>query len=151
MYEDADEGRDVLLTAERIVIFLDKDDDAGGAAAAQLDAGRVRGVYLEDGAVVSDGSTTVRAPRAYYDMKSDRAVLLDAVVWRYDVRLPRAAVHAGRGDPADLGRLVQRRGRDLHDQRVRQAAPFHRREPNHAAADPSWRTAKPSNGSRPRA
>lgn len=85
MYEDADEGRDVLLTAERIVIFLDKDDN-DNATTGRVDAGRVRGVYLEDGAVVSDGETTVRAPRAFYDLKTDRAVLLDAVVYRYDVR-----------------------------------------------------------------
>ena len=88
LYEDKDQGRDVLLTAERIVIFLDKDDDeaAGATPSAQVDAGRVRGVYLEDGAVVSDGSTTVRAPRAFYDLRSDRAILLDAVVYSYDVR-----------------------------------------------------------------
>lgn len=86
MYEDEDEGRDVLLTAERIVIFLDKDNAPDTTPSAQLDAGKVRGVYLEDGATVSDGSTTVRAPRAFYDLQSDRAILLDAVVYSYDVR-----------------------------------------------------------------
>jgi len=86
MYQDADEGRDVLLTAERIVIFIDKDDNANTTPSAQIDAGKVRGVYLEDGAVVSDGNTTVRAPRAFYDLQSDRAILLDAVVYSYDVR-----------------------------------------------------------------
>ncbi|MGB0768995.1 MAG: hypothetical protein ACPGYV_14960, partial [Phycisphaeraceae bacterium] len=86
LYEDADEGRDVLLSAEKIVIFVDQDDNPNAAPTAQLDAGRVRGVYLEDGAVVSDGSTTVRAPRAFYDLQTDRAILLDAVVYSYDVR-----------------------------------------------------------------
>jgi len=88
MYEDEDEGRDVLLTAERIVIFLDKegDGDAPATPSAQVDAGRVRGVYLEEGAVVSDGNTTVRAPRAFYDLRTDRAILLDAVVYSYDIR-----------------------------------------------------------------
>lgn len=86
MYEDEDEGRDVLLTAERIVIFLDKDDAPDTTPSAQLDAGKVRGVYLEDGATVSDGNATVRAPRAFYDLQSDRAVLLDAVVYSYDTR-----------------------------------------------------------------
>jgi hypothetical protein len=86
LYEDQDEGRDVLLTAEKIVIFLEKDDAPDTTPNAQLDAGKVRGVYLEDDAVVSDGNVTVRAPRAYYDLPSDRAVLLDAVVYSYDVR-----------------------------------------------------------------
>lgn len=86
MYEDEYESRDVLLTAEKIVIFLDKDGAPNTTPSAQIDAGSVRGIYLEDGASVSDGNATVRAPRAYYDLKSDRALLLDAVVYRYDVR-----------------------------------------------------------------
>lgn len=86
MYEDEDEGRDVLLTADKIVIFLDKDDNPGTTPTAQINAGKVRGVYLEDDASVTDGNVTVRAPRAYYDLKSDRAILLDAVVFSYDVR-----------------------------------------------------------------
>ena len=86
MYEDEDEGRDVLLTAERIVIFLDKDDAPDTTPSAQLDAGKIRGIYLEDGVTVSDGNVTVRAPRAFYDLQTDRAVLLDAVVFSYDVR-----------------------------------------------------------------
>lgn len=86
LYQDEDEGRDVLLTAERIVIFLDKDDAPDTTPSAQLDAGSIRGVYLEDGATVSDGSVTVRAPRAFYDLQTDRAILLDAVVYSYDVR-----------------------------------------------------------------
>ena len=86
MYQDADSQRDVVLTAERIVIFIDEDDDAIAGATAQVDAGRVRGVYLEDNAVVSDGTSTVRAPRAFYDLQEDRAILLDAVVYSYDMR-----------------------------------------------------------------
>ena len=86
MYEDEDEGRDVLLTAERIVIFLDKDDAPDTTPSAQLDAGAIRGIYLEEGVSVSDGNVTVRAPRAFYDLASDRAILLDAVVYSYDVR-----------------------------------------------------------------
>jgi len=85
MYQDEDEGRDVLLTAQNIVIFLSKDTNAD-APSGQVDAGRVRGIYLEDGAVVSDGTTTVRSPRAFYDLKTDRAILLDAVVYSYDLQ-----------------------------------------------------------------
>lgn len=85
MYEDEDEGRDILLTAEKIVIFMDK-KDGEDTPSGQIDAGRIRGVYLEDSAVVTDGNTSVRAPRAYYDLAADRAILLDAVVYSYDLR-----------------------------------------------------------------
>jgi len=85
LYQDLDEGRDIFLTAERIVIFLDKDDDASGTE-TQIDAGRVTGVYLEDDATVRDGTTTVRAPRAFYDLKTSRAILLEAVIYSVDIR-----------------------------------------------------------------
>ncbi|MBX2850138.1 MAG: LPS assembly protein LptD, partial [Phycisphaeraceae bacterium] len=85
-YHDEQEGRDVVLTAEKIVLFVSKDADTGGAPPTQFSTGQLIGVYLEDAATISDGSTTVRAPRAFYDLQSDRAVLLDAVVYSYDVR-----------------------------------------------------------------
>ncbi|MFN3168275.1 MAG: LPS assembly protein LptD [Phycisphaeraceae bacterium] len=87
IYDNLDEARDVTLRAERIVVFLDGeaegDDPAVGEA---IDVGRVTGVYLEDDIRIQDGETYVRAPRAFYDLKTNRAILLDAVVWRYDPR-----------------------------------------------------------------
>eukprot|EP00752_Nemacystus_decipiens_P013526 g11984.t1 len=86
-YHDEQEGRDVVLTAEKIVLFISKNADTGGVAPpTQFDTGQLRGVYLEDAVTISDGTITVRAPRAYYDLQSDRAILLDAVVYSYDVR-----------------------------------------------------------------
>jgi hypothetical protein len=87
MYDNLDEARDVTLRAERIVVFLD--DQAGGdepAVGEAIDVGRVSGVYLEDDIRIQDGETYARAPRAFYDLKTNRAILLDAVIWRYDPR-----------------------------------------------------------------
>ncbi|XAM00568.1 LPS assembly protein LptD [Phycisphaeraceae bacterium D3-23] len=89
LYEDEDEGRDVLLTADKVVIFIEKDEAQGDAprvAPTEVDASRIRGVYLEGNAVISDGDASVRAPRAYYDLKQNRAVLLEAVVYALDTQ-----------------------------------------------------------------
>ena len=85
LYQDYDRSVNLSLRADRAVVFLEEgamEDAQGGAAAA----GAVRGVYLEDHAVASDGSYTVRAPRVYYDAASNRAILLDAVMYSFDVR-----------------------------------------------------------------
>ena len=62
------------------------DGDNPAALGGGLDASRVRGVYLEDNAVITDGHYTVRAPRVYYDVIDDRAILLDAVLFAYDTQ-----------------------------------------------------------------
>lgn len=91
LFEDFSRQRTVTLKAQRAVLFIDNDaDDAGdnpaGLAGGTLEAGGVRGVYLEDNAIVTDGDYTVRAPRVFYDLSRNRAVLLDAVLFTYDVR-----------------------------------------------------------------
>ncbi|MEZ6190902.1 MAG: LPS assembly protein LptD [Phycisphaerales bacterium] len=82
-YEEYEKSRQVSLKAERVVVFLDG-SDAGPVAPASVDAGRVRGVYLEDNVIVTDAGFTVRAPRVYYDVRNNRATLLEAVVYSYD-------------------------------------------------------------------
>ncbi|MFG0293973.1 MAG: hypothetical protein ACF8MJ_12580 [Phycisphaerales bacterium JB050] len=84
------------LTAERAVVFLEKGADA---ASGTFRSTEVAGVYLEGDvnliAVDSRPSVrdlhgagsnryTLRGSRVYYDLRSDRAVLLDAVFWTYD-------------------------------------------------------------------
>ncbi|MEM6458149.1 MAG: hypothetical protein AAF710_02025 [Planctomycetota bacterium] len=95
VFEDYESDRVVTLRAERVVVFVDHDAPAPGSGGVltegltpggQLDAGALRGVYLEDNAVISDGQYTVRAPRVFYDLARDRATLLDAVLFTYDVR-----------------------------------------------------------------
>ncbi len=83
-YDDYRKERQVSLRAERVVVFLDEDEEAGPVAPSAVDAGSIRGVYLEDNVIVTDADFTVRAPRVYYDVKQNKAVLLEAVVYTYD-------------------------------------------------------------------
>ena len=84
-YEDRANNRQVTLKTERAVLFLagTRDETSVGQ---RVEAGQVRGVYLEDNAVISNGDFTVRAPRMYYDLRLNRAILLEAVMYTYDVR-----------------------------------------------------------------
>ncbi|GAB4197342.1 MAG: hypothetical protein Kow00105_11450 [Phycisphaeraceae bacterium] len=83
-YEDLKKDRQVSLKAERVVVFVDGDTGSGTVAPASVDAGKIRGIYLEDNVIVSDTGFTVRAPRIYYDIQKNRATLLEAVVYSYD-------------------------------------------------------------------
>lgn len=66
--------RPVQLTAQRGVVFYDDperpDDETG--------------VYVEGDVVVTDGSYTLRGRRVFYDLATDRAVVLDGVFFTYD-------------------------------------------------------------------
>ena len=84
IYEDYQAHRSVSLKADKAVIFLKGSGDAG-LAGSKVKASSVQGVYLEDDAVASDGQYTLRAPRIYYDVAGNRAVLLDAVLYTYDL------------------------------------------------------------------
>lgn len=89
VFEDYRNDRVVTLRAERVVLFLANDEDQANtfaSGASQIDAGALRGVYLEDNAIVSDGSYTVRAPRVFYDLARNRATLLDAVFYTFDTQ-----------------------------------------------------------------
>ena len=83
-YDDYRKKRQVSLRAERMVVFLNEDEDAGPVAPSAVDAASIRGIYLEDNVIVTDADFTVRAPRVYYDVRDNKAVLLEAVVYSYD-------------------------------------------------------------------
>ena len=85
IFQDADGKSALSLRAENALIFLgDVEMDAiAGNRAKSLD---VRGVYLEDNVVATDGDYTLRAPRIYYDLKQNKAVVLQAVFFAWDVR-----------------------------------------------------------------
>ncbi len=97
LYHDRERDRALQLTAERGVVYL-RPGLIHGLAEGQtsFDVGDVRGFYLE-GDVVADSTQrdargleshyAVRAPRAYYDVQNDRALLLDAVFWTYDQKV----------------------------------------------------------------
>lgn len=74
-------GPTVQLSAERAVIFLSKDADLARAA---FDAEQVLGVYLEGDVAATTGRYTLRGRRVFYDVRTDRAIILDAVFWTYD-------------------------------------------------------------------
>ncbi len=73
--------RSLTITAPRAVVFT-----TPGAIAETLRFGLedLRGVYLEGGVVASDGRYTLRGPRMYYDIRSNRAVVLDGVFYTFD-------------------------------------------------------------------
>lgn len=72
------------LRAERAVVFLAAGPNPAGTEFA---ADSVEGIYLEGGVVATDGSYTLRGPRMYYDLASNRALALDSVFWSYDRRI----------------------------------------------------------------
>lgn len=74
-------GRAIEMRAQRVVVFF---EPGQGDQSTQIDAGTVRGLYLEGEVAAGDGRYTLRAPQMYYDIKANRAVALDAVFWTYD-------------------------------------------------------------------
>lgn len=86
-YADQRSGRVLQMSAQRAVVFLPPGQLAD---MARLQAGQVRGIYLEGDVVATDGRYTLRGPRVFYDVQANRAVVLDAVFWTYDQarRLP---------------------------------------------------------------
>lgn len=80
-YADLDADRTLQLTAQNAVIFLDP-----GAVAdiVEVGPGDVRGIYLEGNVIATDGQFTIRGPRVFYDVRNDRAAVLDAVFYAYD-------------------------------------------------------------------
>ncbi len=83
-YDDFKNDRQVSLRSERVVVFVDKKQDGAAIAPASVQADTVRGIYLEDNVIVADRDFTVRAPRVYYDVRENKAILLDAVIYSYD-------------------------------------------------------------------
>ncbi|MBL8746099.1 MAG: hypothetical protein JNK58_07060 [Phycisphaerae bacterium] len=77
----AESGATVQLSAERAVVFLAPGADANGSTFGVNDVG---GVYLEGDVVATTGRYTLRGTRIFYDVRTDRAVVLDAVFWTYD-------------------------------------------------------------------
>ncbi|MHC4990944.1 MAG: LPS assembly protein LptD [Planctomycetota bacterium] len=81
----------LTLSAERGVIFTEP-GTVEELVGRELDADQVLGIYLE-GAVwisVDDGDYVARAPRVYYDLRTQQALMVDAVLRTYvrDSRLP---------------------------------------------------------------
>ena len=83
-YRDARQGRSLEITAQRAVVFL---PPGGVADVFRADAGSVEGIYLEGDVVATDGASTIRGPKVYYDVQANRAALIDGVFWTFDERI----------------------------------------------------------------
>ncbi|MEL7485323.1 MAG: LPS assembly protein LptD, partial [Planctomycetota bacterium] len=69
------------LSSQRAVVFLaDGTDSSMGA----VPASGIDGIYLEGDVIATDDGYTLRGPRMYYDVRQDKALVLDAVFSTYD-------------------------------------------------------------------
>lgn len=84
-FDDDAHDRQVTLQTERAVVFLPGREEDQREPGQTIDARSVRGVYLEDNAVITDGDYTVRAPRIFYDPTVDQAILLEAVAYTQSI------------------------------------------------------------------
>ncbi|MFG0256969.1 MAG: hypothetical protein ACF8GE_03610 [Phycisphaerales bacterium JB043] len=80
-YQQPETGRALQLTADSAVLFL---DPGSLGEIASFDVEHVRGIYLEGGVVASDGEYSMRGPRFYYNLRTNKGVGVDAVFWTYD-------------------------------------------------------------------
>jgi hypothetical protein len=88
-YLSASDGSDraLQLSAERGVIFLTPGSLAGLREGSRtLDASQIEGIYLEGAVQASDGQYALRGAQVYYDLKANRAAIVDAVLRTYDRR-----------------------------------------------------------------
>jgi len=82
MYYDARTRQSLSLSADKAVIFTEP-GAMGGATETSADV--VRGVYLEDNVIATNGEYTLRGPRMFYDLRTDRAAVLDAVFYTWSI------------------------------------------------------------------
>lgn len=85
LYDDPSTKRQLTLTADNAVIIV-AGDVAQALSGGKVDASSVRGVYLEDNVTVTDGQYTMRGPRVFVDLVTNRAILLEAVFYTWDPR-----------------------------------------------------------------
>lgn len=83
-YSDFRTSRNLLITAERAVIFL---PPGKLTDLTRFSASQVRGIYLEGDVVATDGQYTLRGPRVFYDFQQNKAIMADAVFSTVDARL----------------------------------------------------------------
>lgn len=90
---DRKRDQTIQMSAERAVVFLEPGPLP--TVFSHVGTGTVRGLYLEgDVNIAYQGSAgkgpvnhiNLRAPRVYYSVPDNRAVLVDAVFWTYDAK-----------------------------------------------------------------
>ena len=83
-YTDLRKSRNLLITAERAVVFL---SPGPLADMFRLGVTQIRGIYLEGDVVATDGQYTLRGPRVFYDFQQNKAIMAEAVFSTVDARL----------------------------------------------------------------
>ena len=80
-----DDFAPLQLSAGGGVIFLRKDTVSGMSAGdRQISINDVEGIYLEGEVIATDGRYDVNARAIYYDIRNDRALMLDALLRTYN-------------------------------------------------------------------
>ncbi len=77
--------RRLSLQADKGVVFLEP-GALDKATSRKTQASNVRGIYLEDNVLATTGDYAVRGPRMFYNLRTDRAVVLEAVFFTWSVR-----------------------------------------------------------------
>ncbi|MCX5660670.1 MAG: LPS assembly protein LptD [Planctomycetota bacterium] len=85
VYQNLEGFPGATLSADRAVIFVNGKSLTGGGD-RKIEAGDIRGIYLEDNVIATYDQYTVRAPRVYYDLARNKAVVLDAVMYAWDIK-----------------------------------------------------------------
>ncbi len=83
-YREPGTERVLELSAQRAVVFFARDV---GLNTTSVRASDIDGIYMEGDVVASDGSYNLRGPRVFYDVRNDRALILDAVFSTFDTRV----------------------------------------------------------------
>jgi hypothetical protein len=82
MYYDPRTRQSLSLSADKAVIFT---EPGGITGQTQTNAQVVRGIYLEDDVIATNGEYTIRGPRVFYDLQTDRAIVLEAVFYTWSI------------------------------------------------------------------
>jgi hypothetical protein len=83
-YREPGTDRILELAAQRAVVFFAGD---ANASIANVRASDIDGIYLEGDVVATDGTYNLRGPRVFYDVRNDKALILDAVFSTFDTRV----------------------------------------------------------------
>ncbi|MFI4873046.1 MAG: LPS assembly protein LptD [Phycisphaerales bacterium JB061] len=83
-YREPGTDRVLELSAQRAVVFFATDV---GPNTTSVRASNIDGIYMEGDVVASDGRYNLRGPRVFYDVRNDRALILDAVFSTFDTRV----------------------------------------------------------------
>ena len=79
-YRLADSAQAVQLTADSAVVFLEPSTESGRL---RYDPQDVRGIYLEGGVTIDSEGQSLRANKVFYDIATERGVLIDGVFKTY--------------------------------------------------------------------